>query len=363
MERSTVLFAKNTDELNSYIKSSPSANELYLSSVTNLDKIDSFHNLQMLKISAFKAIELNSDIKIDASSIKKLEKLKTLYIENDDHIEELSLPCSSNLDTLFISSCHILRYIGNLNQQNKLRNLVIYDVPNLDKGFYSKLIGFLDNSILDRVILDINTYTLFTDEELEKLKEYHVLFAEKIGIRDNYIFTPKMMEDFHSRILEIYKKVHDEYKDLYKILLEYYDYVRNTHYDEESLTKRQKFTLDGGKFYKYSNRYKSINSSYKALMKNNAVCEGYVNLLRYLYNLENVDLYPVFCNYKESSHVAGKAFIDGVEVYFDPELDHRFMNHNNFMISKDEFQRNHDILFYRDNFDIIIEVKNKVRSR
>ena len=364
MENTDKVVIKNADQLNSYINVADSIKEMKISTVTNLDNIDSFCNLTKLEISALNSIELYEDILIDSQKICGLKQLSCLLIENDDHIEKLTLPgvLFTNIDVLSISSCHLLKNIEKLFQQHKLRTLILYDVPNLDKTFYDKLVNFLDYSMLDRVILDINTYTLFSDEQLEKLKEYHVQFAEKIGIRDNYIFTPKMMEEFNKKIIAIYNEVHSKYNHLYDILRDYYKYVKSTEYDAASLEKRHKFTIEGGHFYKYANRYKSINSSYKALMKHSAVCEGYVNLLRYLYNLESVDLYPVFCEFEDSSHVAGKAFLDGMEVYFDPELDHRFNNCNNFMISKSEFERHHDILFYRDNFDIIDNVKNRVRE-
>lgn len=335
---------------------------VFISSVTNLESFKYFNTITNLKICAIDPIEFNENILIDTSFLNYLHDLKYLSIENDDHIENLNLSKLEHLDTLLIMSCHLLKNIEGLANLHNLRTLVIYDVPNLDRNFYQYLIRIISKTNIDRVILDITTYSLFSKEQLEKLKLYNIYFAEKIGYKDNYIYSLKMMEEYHKRALEVYKQVHSTTDSLSETLKSYYEYVKTVNYDDESLEKRQEYIKNSGKFYKFNNRFKSISSSYKALMQNSAICEGYVNLLRYFYSLENIDLYPVFCYYKNSSHVAGKAFIDGTEVYFDPELDRRFNNNNNYMTIASDFLVNHEINFYRDNFDIIIENNNRVRK-
>ena len=362
MQENNRFFIKNTDELNKNVHKNLSDCQVYISSITNLDSLQYFNSIKRLKIQAMDLLEFNEDLIIDTTNLKYLKNLIDLYIENDDHIVNIDLSNFDNLKTLYISSCHLLKDVTSFNNLKNLQNLVIYDVPNINKDFYDLLINSLDELNLEKILLDINTFTLFDESQLEKLKHHNVYFVEKIGLTDNYIFSFKMMEEFHNRIINIYNQIHKEYKNTYDILFKMYEYVRNTCYDDASLEKRQKYILDGGKIYRNSNRYKSINSSYKALMKKSAVCEGYVNLLKYFYKLENVDLYPVFCDYKESSHVAAKAFINGLELYFDPELDHRFNNYNNFMIGINDFLNNHKILFYRDDFDTIEKVRNKVRD-
>ena len=358
------VFIKNTDELSNNInKVELSDCDVYVSSITNLDSLKYFNSITRLSIGALDSLELCEDIIVDTTNLKYLTNLTDLFIENDDHIETLNLYNLNKLKNLFISSCHLLRNINGFENLKNIKTLVVYDVPNLDINFYTKLINYLSNSKIEKIVLDINTYNLFDEKQKEVLKEHNVFFSEKIGIRDNYVFSTKMMEDYNKRVLKVYQAIHENYKNKDEVLHKIYEYVKSINYDEEALAKRQKYILDGGKFHKFNNKFKSINSSYKALMQNAAVCEGYVNLLRYFYKLENVDLYPVFCEYKGQSHVAAKALIDGSELYFDPELDHRFNNDNNYMISKENFNVNHDLLFNRDNFDIIIEVKGKAREK
>ena len=344
--------ARNTSELEYLSSSSKTISTLDLSTITNLDGIKNFNSLRHLNIYAMNALELYEDCLVDTSNFSRLHLLKSLVFENDDHVREVKVNRLSNLLRLSITSCHNLRKISGLKSLSNLRELIIYDTPNIDLDFLNSVVEFINSSQnLSRIILDINFFNFFDERQLEILRENNVMFAEKLGIKDNYIFTFKMMEEFNKRVLEIYHQIHEKCKNSDDILYAIYEYVRSIDYDDESLLNRQKYLENGGIIYRYSNRYKSINSSYSALLKNKAVCEGYVNLLKYFYNLEGVDLYPVICDYKNSSHVAAKALIDGVELYFDPELDHRFNNHNDYGISKDEFLRNHDILFYRDNFD------------
>lgn len=362
MENCNNYFIKNTNELCESVSVPLSCCNVYISSITNLESLKYFNSISNLKLCALDPIELYCEDVIDTTNIKYLTNLKSLFIENNDHIESIDLSNLKNLQTLFISSCHLLKNITGLNKLENLLDLVIYDVPNLDRTFYSNLVSFVSKKNFNKLILDINSYPMLSEEELKVLKTNNACFSEKIGFRDNYVYTFKMMEEFHKKIMNVYIDVHSKAKDLDSSLYRMYQYVKNINYDESSLNKRNEYVLEGGKFYKFNNRYKSTNSSYKALMKNKAVCEGSVNLLRYLYKLENIDLYPVFCEVNGLSHVAGKAFINGSELYFDPEMDHRLGNNENYMISKKEFIAKHNLLFFRDNFDIIYTSKNKVRE-
>lgn len=362
MENRENYFIKNTDELNHSTSVPLSCCDVYISSITNLDSLKYFNTITKLKLCALDSLEFNTDQIIDTTNISYLTNLADLFIENDDHIESLDLSNLSNLKSLFISSCHLLKNITGLENLDKLEELVIYDVPNIDKSFYYSLIKLIENHKLSKIVLDIYSYTLFTDEQLNYLKEQNVCFSEKIGFRDNYIYSFKMMEEYNNKIIDAYNRIHAESKTRDEVLYNIYKYVKNVNYDDDSLEKRKQYIEEGGKFHKFDNKYKSINSSYKALMKNTAVCEGYVNLLRYFYKLENIDLYPVFCEIDNSSHVAGKAFIDGTELYFDPEIDHRFNSDDNFMINKNDFSKIHNMYFIRDNFDIIYSSNNKVRE-
>lgn len=353
MDRDNILVIRNTSELEHSMAKYCSNFDVYISSITKLSSISRFSDIQRLNICVMDPLEFNDELIIDTEDLKTLSNLKKLSIENDDHIEKLDVSNFVDIESLLISSCHMLKEITGLKYLTNLKELVIYDVPNVDRTFYDEIISLIGHHNLNRFVIDISSYLIFNEEELEILRNSGVLFSEKIGFSDNYVYTYSMMEKFNSKVLNIYYKLHKLYKTRDEVLRSMYSYVKSINYDDASLSKRHQYSQEGGSFKKFDNRYKSINSSYKALMKKKAVCEGYVNLLKYFYALENIELYPVFCDYKHSSHVAAKAFIDGIEVYFDPELDHRFKNSNNYMISKDEFERNHSINYYRDNFDLI----------
>ena len=363
MSKDKMLIIRNTSELKQKSERFVPELDVYISTITELCSISSYEGLEKLNICAMDSLEFNDESIIDTSYLSDLRTLNELSIENDDHIETIDLSNFPNIESLQISSCHLLKEINGINGLKNLKELIIYDIPNLDKTFYNELIIYLKSHKSIHLILDINAYVLFNEEELELLKAIGTLFSEKIGFRDNYVYTFSMMEKFNSKVLNIYYKLHRTYKTRDDILRAIYSFIKNIDYDDAALSRRHQYALEGGTFKKFDNRYKSINSSYKALMKKSAVCEGYVNLLRYFYALEGVELYPVFCDYKDSSHVAAKAFINGTEVYFDPELDHRFLNSNNYMICKDDFERNHSIIYYRDNFDIIYGRKPNERVR
>lgn len=362
MGSNNIHFIKNTAELFDMANSSNQVSKLHISSVTELDDIKHFTKLQELYIYALNAIEFYEEKEIDTVPLGYLVNLRSLYIENDDHIKSLYLRKLQSLEKLFVSSCHSLYNIFDLRSLRNLKEIIIYDVPNIDREFLNTLVDYINMSDeLENVLLDINFYNFFDEFQLQALKNKHVRFVEKIGQMDNYVYSFKMMEELNKKVLEVYNEFHREYKTQEDILFSLYEYVKHIEYDEEGLHKRNEYIHNGGSFKKFYNRYKAINSTYSAMMKKKAVCEGYINLLKYFYNLENVDLYPVICLYKNSSHVAGKALINGVELYYDPELDKRFGNHNNYNISKEEFLRNHDIIFSRDDFDQM--KKNKGRSR
>jgi len=353
----------NSYQLSQAIPKAKSYTKMHLSSITMLDDIVNFSNLKELNISAMNSLELYEKISVDTLPLVHLENLEKLYIENDDHISKLYLGRMKKLKSLFVSSCHTLNDIYDLKHLENLEELIIYDVPNIDKTLLNELVEFVKESVnLRNVLVDINFFNYFNNKQLKVLKENSVRFVEKLGLYDNYIYSFKMMEDFNKKVLEIYNFIHDRYKDFDDVLFKEYQFVKNTEYDYEALAKRVDYTENGGKFYKYCNRYKAINSSYTTLMKKRAVCEGYVNLLKYFYNLEGVNLYPVTCYYNNQFHVAAKALINGVELYFDPELDNRFNNHNNYGISNAEFLRNHDTCYKRDNFDRFENINERVRE-
>jgi len=363
MDKDNMIIIRNTSELEHSKMTNCSKLNVYISTITKLCSISRFTDIERLNICAMDPLEFNDENVIDTEDLKSLGNLKTLSIENDDHIEKIDISHFKNIESIQISSCHLLKEISGFSKLENLKELIVYDVPNIDRSFYTEVINLISHQKLSRLIIDINAYLLFNEKELELLKNSGALFSEKIGFSDNYVYTFSMMKRFNSKVLNMYYKLHKLYKTRDEILKSMYSYIKSINYDDASLSKRHQYSQDGGSFKKFDNRYKSINSSYKALMRKSAVCEGYVNLLRYFYSLENIDLYPVFCDYKESSHVAAKAFIDGTEVYFDPELDHRFGNSNNYMISKDEFQRNHSITYFRDNFDLIYSRKPNERVR
>ena len=364
MIENNIQHIKNTAELFDMIRSSSNEDRLHISSVTKLDDLRLFNNLKELYIYAIDAIEFYEELNIDTVPLGYLVNLKTLYIENDDHIKSLYLRKMKELEKLFISSCHALYNIYDINELGNLKELIIYDVPNIDRNFLNQIVDYINqNKNLEKVLLDINFYNFFDEEQLNILKERGVKFIEKIGQRDNYVYSFNMMEKLNKRVLEVYNKIHNEYKDREQILYAMYEYVKGTEYDDEGLLKRQEYIINGGSFKKFYNRYKAISTTYTTMMKRKAICEGYINLLRYFYNLEGIDLYPVICSYKNQSHIAGKALVNGAELYYDPELDHRFKNHNNYNISKEEFLRNHEIQFSRDNFDEMKNDKGKSRGR
>ena len=356
--------ARNALELSQFSPVAKSLQSIELSTITDLTELSRFTSLKHLKVYAMSLIELYEDNLIDTSTLSCLPNLQSFVLENDDHVRELCLRNKKELKTLSITSCHNLRTISGLKSLTNLQELVIYDTPNIDLDFLTSLVEFInEHPNLNRIVLDINFFNFFNESQLEILRYNGVCFAEKIGIRDNYIFSFNMMKEYNKRILKVYEEIHSRCKKSDDILFAIYEYVKNTDYDDESLLNRHKYLENGGKIYRFDNRYKSVNSSYSALIRKKAVCEGYVNLLKYFYKLEGVDLYPVICEYKEQSHVAAKALINGIELYFDPELDHRFNNHNNYGISKDEFLRNHDISFYRDNFDHLSTNSGDARKR
>ena len=152
-------------------------------------------------------------------------------------------------------------------------------------------------------------------------------------------------------------------KEKVKVL---YNYVINhLEYDTEELRKRDNVILTDEKIIKvYKNKYKFINSSYRAFLEGKVVCEGYVNMLIYLLDLINVEARNVYCTVKNMNsnvegyynHSAIKIKIDGNWYYFDPQLEEKNQKNNYFMKTEEEFKMTHNIL-------VTTELEGKQKQR
>lgn len=343
-----------TDKMLSWLEN------LTINSVTSPKTISKLINLKKLNIMGQTQGEYKNNVVIDYDEINELRNLEQLTIVNNYHIKSLDLSNLKKLQCLILVANQNLEVIKGLDQLKRLRHVVIV-------GSNIKNIEWLDSYISNTKKTRINVldYRLFNyiakDNNLQnKLFEMiggcqsNLLFAEKIGVGEIFCYTYSMIDEIYTLANQIIKKnVSDDMSEKEKVRVLYNYVINHLDYDTEELEKRDNLILNDENVIKvYKNKYKYINSSYRAFTVGKVVCEGYVNMLIYLLSQIGIEARNVYCvvnNFSKSvdeyyNHSAIKIKIDGEWYYFDPQIEEKNQVNKYFMQTKEEFSVTHDIL-------------------
>ncbi len=327
-----------------------SITNLQLTDCDSIEGISQLRNLQTLKIISSKLESFGSIGPINKitnfNEINKLPNLRKLYIANDYNIRFLDISNLKKLESLRIFNAPNLSWIKGLDKL-KLNEVIIC-------GCFIKTIEnpkdyIINTSLAANNILDINLANCLLQERKLLNKKYdagltNIRFGEHVYANDE-IYTINVFQTTQmNRIaLDILKKLDlDNLTDLEKAFKIYSYAISTLKYDNEGLEYRNTNTLEGldkNQREYFSRRMMIINSSFGAFTQKKVVCDGYVNMIKYLLNLCNINSQTVICQ-KENGllHSAIKIEIDGNWIYCDPEQD-SIKDLRYFNLSKEEMEK------------------------
>lgn len=343
-----------TDKMLSWLET------LTINSVTSPKNISKLTNLKKLNILGQTQREYGDNIVIDYDELNELKNLEQLVIVNNYHIKNLDLSNLKNLECLILVANQNLEVIKGLDQLKHLKHVVIVGSNIKNKEW---LESYISNTKKTKInILDYRLFNYIAkDKNLQsKLFETigscqtNLLFAEKIGIGEIFCYTYSMIDEIYTRANQIIKEnISDSMSEEEKVRVLYNYVINHLDYDTEELEKRDNLILNDEKIIKvYKNKYKYINSSYRAFTVGKVVCEGYVSMLIYLLSQIGIEARNVYCIVKAFgksiegyyNHSAIKIKINGEWYYFDPQIEEKNQANKYFMQTKEEFSVTHDIL-------------------
>ncbi len=300
--------------------------ELELNNFNSLEDINKLPNLKNLSIKSADYNKFATYIDLDANTLinhitnfevlENLVNLEKLEIINDINIEKLDLKKLINLKSLKLINNPNMEYLNNLDKLTKLEEVVIYGTNIKSNLNFEKY--FLNTYNAKTNILDINMYHNIVEGDIKNAQKMAALsrlgynkitFAEKTGFFDKYTLNAVEMFAIYQYILEIFKK-NQIYKleDYDQIKFVYNYVVNNVKYDEYSIKQRDKKYLEAIKNEKLSkynhNEFTKLHSSYNALMLGKSNCEGYVNLMRFMFQLLDIKSQNVYCTKKGDDKIA-----------------------------------------------------------
>lgn len=306
------------------------------------------HWLQMIEEITIDNFSNSVELKeLDYSALNEYSNLKTLIITHNDNIKSLNISKLKNLENLIIVGNKNLIQINGLDNLENLKNVIIVgnNIKNLNEflPFFNKINNHQTN------IFDVNMYDFIVNNNID-LSKFNVSYAEKINVGEIFILNQEMMKELYDNSIKIINKIiKDNMTDYEKVLIIYKYLVSNLEYDYDGLAKRNEYVKNND-IKLYSNDYKDINTSYKAIKDHRVVCEGYANLLKFLLNILKIEAENVLCHVKKEQevfmyfyHMASKIKIDGKWYYFDSQLEDDSKHLKYFMKNVDEFSETHKL--------------------
>lgn len=334
--------------------------ELTLTGISSLNDLDKLKNLKKLCIKNDKDIRLplnidfknSSDINhiTDFTIVEKLTSLESLAIYNDFYIEKLDLGKLTSLKRLVLIDNKLLKNLYNIEN---LKNLdVIIIVGNKIKQFDNwknyiintkeSKVNFLDTILMPNLFKNTSNFKLYNSTS-------NIIFSESKGILDFTTINKLNAKQMYSEALRLYSRLNKSSKFNYIKDLYYY-IIDNIEYDEENLLKRSAIYnkllyTKGAIENKYGKYLTLMNSSVDALIKKKCVCEGYVQLMRFMLSFANIEADIVYCSdysSEEYDRAALKIKYNNKWFYCDPEWEQR-KKIDYFFKTKEEFIKTHKL--------------------
>lgn len=357
--------------------------ELTISEVDDVSGIEYLTSLKKLHIHSINYSEFISGSSVysnthinqirDFSFVCKLKSLEILHIENDVNIHCLDISDLENLRELYlIHNPNLIELIG-LEQLENLERVMVYG-NSINSEF--DIIKYMDNTIATTTnILDVNMYEniIKRNRKIGKdisdyslLGKTHLKFGEYIGFLKLSLVSPQSLYDMYMKLDVLFKRNNlYEASDDAKISFVWNYMLRNVKLDNEQLERRNnefrriKENNENVPDYLVKN-FVSLHNSYIAFHFKKANCEGFVNLMQFMYEVLGIRSANVHCidlkykNYMQPNHALIRILYKGHWYYCDPTIDTKNPSRY-FMKTIEELQETH--LF--NDYEVAINEESK----
>ena len=320
--------------------------ELELTKVSSLEGLDRLPNLKRLSIKSPDFSNVSIDLEIqdsyintitDFNILKALHNLEELEIINDINITTLDLEGLDNLRKITVINNPNLVEIKHLEEKKKLEDIMIYGNA-LSMPF--DIETYIDNTRgARRNILDVSMYISLVNQNIELsnalsiaslIGDTDLKFAERIGFLDFAILRPEHLEPMYLNMMKLFIKNNLYDKSEEEKVKYVYRYVKNRlTFDEEGLKEREKeyneHLNSTGALPEFRKRkFASFHNSSVAYHTKKANCDGYVNLMRFMLTMLNVQSFNVHCRDRRSrvlaqNHSILRVNCDGSWHYCNPK--------------------------------------------
>ena len=315
----------------------------------------------------------------DFGIIGKLKSIEELRIESEENLFKLDVTNMKNLKKLdLINNINLKEVIG-LNETENLEKILMSKngTGSLELKQFD-IMSAVENKRLKEVILDVDMYPNLIKkfphlaekiEEYEKNNERVYTWIENKSIYNGWAnkFNTRNLKEMDIRVEEILQNIiKPEYTEIEKTLAIYNYITENVDYDYKMLEFDQEMKKDE-KYCVFleesSNRssYSIINkrilgkqSSFNAIMKGKAVCQGYANMMHYMLTKENIESIEIGCiadpiieeqelEDKGIDHSVIRVKTDDEWYYYDPTWDAGKTTYEYAYKTKDEFYKKHTL--------------------
>ena len=340
-----------------------SITNLTLTGLSSLDEIDKLPNLRSLTIysypssnlAEFDPLQINTIT--DFSLLSNLTHLEELKIYNDNFLSLLDINNLTNLNTIVLFNNVNLKTLIGLDEKTKLKSVVLINNGLRSIGNTKKYI--INTTNTPENILDVKLFPnlfgsrhnrLFLETRLKEALT-NITFGEKITFADDkYILSYEQTKNMYFRALKILRQL-NVYMGNWESIKKIHNYTAfSVEYDDEGLEYRSMAYLNllqipsDNKEY-FLKRLKLMNTSYAAIVNKKAVCEGFVNMMRFILSIIDVETSLVNCSYEgsEFNHAAIKFKYDDVWYYVDPERQRKSEEIDKFGYTLEEFKEIYNI--------------------
>lgn len=315
----------------------------------------------------------------DFGIIGKLKSIEELRIESEENLFKLDVTNMKNLKKLdLINNINLKEVIG-LNETENLEKILMSKngTGSLELKQFD-IMSAVENKRLKEVILDVDMYPNLIKkfphlaekiEEYEKNNERVYTWIENKSIYNGWAnkFNTRNLKEMDIRVEEILQNIiKPEYTEIEKTLAIYNYITENVDYDYKMLEFDQEMQKDE-KYCVFleesSNRssYSIINkrilgkqSSFNAIMKGKAVCQGYAQMMHYMLTKENIESREIGCiadpiieeqelEDKGMDHSVIRVKTDDEWYYYDPTWDTGKTKYEYAYKTKDEFYKKHTL--------------------
>jgi len=326
--------------------------------ITNCDGLEGIEKLFHLKSLSIIGVNLNSFQENfhlqnhiqDFTPINQISSLETLNIFYNGEIEKLDVSFLSNLKNLKLFCNSNLKRIIGLDTKKQLESVSICGCPVADVGnirtyienTQDTAINIWDIGMFPRLLKDPSIRNYIKSRMYDNLTNLsfgeHIYFHDEVYVMDWY-----QMSDMYNRASRILRELQIEQLEDKKKAQCIYEYIiKHLQYDYEGLEYRDKNyrffqDMSGEEKAYFMRRLATINSSFGAITRKKVVCDGYVNLMRFLLSICGIASRTVICRKEERLHSAIKFQVDEIWYYADPEQDQRLKSMQYFGLTYSEF--------------------------